>query len=84
MPTKGGITTVKDIIENFLESTDIKITKDETYDYVMGLYDQIVAAPYNEYKRLLEKQEQYDELEEDYNNLRNRYDNEIGWCEEDA
>ena len=84
MPTKGGITTVKDIIENFLESTDIKITKDETYDYVMGLYDQIAAVPYNEYKRLLEKQEEYDELEEDYNNLRDRYDNEIGWCEEDA
>ena len=84
MPAKGGITTVKDIIENFLESTDIKITKDETYDYVMGLYDNIVAVPYNEYKRLLKKQEEYDELEEDYNNLRDRYDNEIGWCEEDA
>ena len=84
MPTKGGIITVKDIVENFLESTDIKITKDETYDYVMGLYDNIVAVPYNEYKRLLEKQEQYDELEEDYNNLRNRYDNEIGWCEDNG
>ena len=83
MPTKGGIITVKNIIENFLESTDIKITKDETYDYVMGLYDNIVAVPYNEYKRLLKKQEQYDELEEDYNNLRDRYDNEIGWCEDD-
>ena len=83
MPTKGGIITVKNIIENFLESTDIKITKDETYDYVMGLYDQIVAVPYNEYKHLLKKQEQYDELEEDYNNLRNKYDNEIGWCEDD-
>ena len=82
MPTKGGIITVKNIIENFLESTDIKITKDETYDYVMGLYDNIVAVPYNEYKHLLKKQEQYDELEEDYNNLRDRYDNEIGWCED--
>ena len=84
MPTKGGITTVKDIIENFLESTNIKIAKDETYDYVMGLYDQIVAVPYNEYKRLLKTQEEYDDLEEDYNNLRDKYDNEIGWCEEDA
>ena len=82
MPTKGGITTVKDIIENFLESTDIKITKDETYDYVMGLYDNIVAVPYNEYKRLLKKQEEYDELEESYNKLRDTYDDEIGWCED--
>ena len=84
MPTKGGIITVKDIVENFLESTNIQVVKDETYDYVMGLYDKIVAVPYNEYKRLLKKQEEYDELEEDYNNLRDRYDNEIGWCEEDA
>jgi hypothetical protein len=84
MPTKGGITTVKDIVENFLESTDIKIAKDETYDYVMGLYDQIVAVPYNEYKCLLKKQEEYDELEESYNNLRDRYDSEIGWCEDNG
>ena len=84
MPTKGGIITVKDIVENFLESTDIKITKDETYDHVMGLYDNIVAVPYNEYKRLLKKQEEYDELEEDYNNLRDKYDSEIGWCEDNG
>ena len=82
MPTKGGVITVKDIVENFLENTDIKIVKDETYDYVMGLYDNIVAVPYNEYKRLLKKQEEYDELEEDYNNLRDKYDDEIGWCED--
>ena len=84
MPTKGGVITVKDIVENFLENTDIKIVKDETYDYVMGLYDNIVAVPYNEYKRLLKKQEEYDELEEDYNNLRDKYDNEIGWCEDNG
>ena len=82
MPTKGGVITVKDIVENFLENTDIKIVKDETYDYVMGLYDNIVAVPYNEYKRLLKKQEEYDELEEDYNNLRDKYDDEIGCCED--
>ena len=46
-----GIVTVKDIVENFLASKNIEL--DGTDMYILGLYDDLVAVPYPEYKQLL-------------------------------
>ena len=46
-----GIVTVKDIVENFLTSSGIDL--DATDLYILGLYDDLVAVPYPEYKQLL-------------------------------
>lgn len=63
--------TVKDIIENFLESTDIKLEKNKEYEQVMGWYDMIVALPKHEYDELLYIKDKYYAITE-------------GECEEDA
>lgn len=46
-----GIVTVKDIVEHFLASQNIDL--DATDLYILGLYDDLVAVPYPEYKQLL-------------------------------
>lgn len=56
------ILTVKEIMENFLENTDIKMEKNEVYERVMGWYDMIVALPRHEYEKLVAKAAKYDEL----------------------
>lgn len=54
------IVTVRDIIENFLESTDIKIVKNEEYEKVMEWYEKIAAVPMFEYKQLVQAQKTLD------------------------
>lgn len=46
-----GVVTVKDIVENFLAGKNIEL--DGTDMYVLGLYDDLAAVPYPEYKQLL-------------------------------
>lgn len=54
-----NVLTVKEIIENFLESTNIKLAKNEEYEQVMGWYDMIVALPRHEYDELLDIRDRY-------------------------
>ena len=56
--------TVRDIIENFLDSTDIKITKNEEYELVMSWYEKIIAVPEFEYRQLLYAQDKLDKIME--------------------
>ena len=58
--------TVRQIIENFLENTDIKLVKNEEYERVMEWYEKIIAVPEFEYKQLILAQKELDRrLEED-------------------
>ncbi len=80
---KAGYLSVKDVIENFIETVGIPVKKDENYEFVMNLYDNIMAVPYNEYKELLYKSDKFDELLEDYNDIRKKYYADVeGWCED--
>ena len=65
-----NLLTVREIVENFLENTDIKLVKNEEYEQVMGWYDMIVALPRHEYDELLYIKDKY-------------YADVEGWCEED-
>ena len=57
MPTKGGITTVKDIVMNFLENKNIDL--DATDMYILGLYDDLVAISKHTYEDLLYIKDKY-------------------------
>ena len=79
-----GYVSVRAIIENFIETVGIPVKKDENYEFVMGLYDNIMAVPYNEYKELLYTSKKFDELLEEYNDIRNKYYADVvDWCDED-
>lgn len=54
-----NLLTVREIVENFLENTDIKLVKNEEYEKVMGWYDMIVALPRHEYDELLDIRDRY-------------------------
>lgn len=60
MPKK--ILTVRDILEHFLETTDIKLVKDEEYEKVMGWYENIIAIPVFEYRQLVYAQNKLDKM----------------------
>ena len=54
-----NVLTVRDIVENFLENTDIKLVKNEEYEKVMGWYEEIIAIPKLEYDELLKTKDDY-------------------------
>lgn len=65
-----NLLTVREIVENFLENTDIKLVKNEEYEKVMGWYEEIIAIPKLEYDDLLYIKDKY-------------YADIEGWCEDD-
>lgn len=54
-----NLLTVREIVENFLENTDIKLLKNEEYEQIMSWYDMIVALPKHEYDELLDIRDRY-------------------------
>ena len=54
-----NLLTVRDLIENFLENTDIKLVKNEEYEKVMGWYEEIIAIPKVEYSDLMDIKHKY-------------------------
>lgn len=50
--------TVREMLESFLEIVNIKLTKNEEYEKVMGWYDEIIAVPKHEYNELMKGKEQ--------------------------
>lgn len=57
-----NLLTVRDIIENFLENTDIQLVKNEEYEKVMGWYEKIIAIPAFEYRQLVYAQNKLDKM----------------------
>lgn len=64
-----NLLTVRNLIENFLGNTDIKLVKNEEYEKVMDWYDTIIAISELEYRDLLYIKDKY-------------YADVEGWCED--